>query len=169
MATRSSVRLSRLSDRAIVVQRQLISFQLRQTGFFLPLDWVYRAMVFEANAIRQNQVSFDEYRLPLVNVGKMIFGEDTPPHPPGTLIGLVLQRPGTAPQLILPIDSAPALCRIPDASFVPLPQTYAVHCITEMTDNNSSYPLHFLLSPQQLLTQVPQIQPLASASARSSR
>ncbi|NJR68574.1 MAG: hypothetical protein HC771_07810 [Synechococcales cyanobacterium CRU_2_2] len=184
MATRSSVRLGRLSDRAITPQRQLITFRLRRTGFFLPLQWVYRAMVFDAQDIRQNQVSFEQYNLPLVNVGQIIFGDADPVRRPSALIGLVLQQPSqqaprpssleqppleqleNAPQLVLPIDSAPALCRVSDSSFVPLPHTYAVQCVAEMTDNSSDYPLHLLLNPQQLFAQLlthSSAQPLASA------
>lgn len=171
MATHASARLGRLSDRAITPQRQLIRFRLHKTGFLLPLAWVYRAMVFDVQEdiqkMQSPQVNFDLQQIPLINASQVIFGNSnttrqpsTPPNktsrataPRASTIGLILQEPDGELPLVLPIDSAPALCRVSDTCFVPLPQTYAVRCVAEMTDNSSDYPLHFLLDPQQLVAQ----------------
>ncbi len=169
MATRSSPRLSRLRDRAVVIQRQLISFSIHQTGFLLPLEWVYRAVVFAPEHVRAGQVHFADGSLPLIDGKHSLFGAETSEHHhPGTLAskqfgseqqrskaiaGLILQQPGNDPQWVLPIEAAPTLCRIPDDCFVPMPRTYTVQCVKEMTDHSGDYPLHFLLDPLQLMNE----------------
>lgn len=167
MATRSSPRLSRLSDRAVVIQRQLITFPIHQTDFLLPLEWVYRAVVFSSEHVHEGQVHFADGCLPLLDVERSLLGETTSTdsfqenlakinlgrekQSPEPIAGLILQQPGHEPQWVLPLDAAPTLCRIPDDCFVPLPRTYTVQCVKEMTDNSGDHPLHFLIDPSQLL------------------
>ncbi len=152
MASRSSLRLRRLSDRATIVQKQLIKFQIRQTGFLLPIESVYRAVVFNRSEIRRQEVMFEGQSLRLVEVDRHILGHATAqPSVIPQIISLIVQTSGEFGQrFVLPIDSAPSLCRVPETSLVPLPKTYRVQCVESITDSSADDRLCFLLNPDQL-------------------
>lgn len=180
MATPNSFRLRRLSDRATTTKRQLITFTLSQIGFLLPIDSVYRATVSAASDLAQGQVCLEGHWLPVIDLKPLVLGATDAasllpqaealeasgaskaklhrPSATSDIAVLILQRPDGHPSVVIPVDSAPALCRVSEEHLVPLPQAYTMAYVDQMTDRNSEQPLHFLLNPGQLLEKLEQKQ-----------
>ena len=155
MTTASSLRLRRLGDRPTEVQKQLISFRLHGTDFLIPIEAAYKAIVFdepiEPNQLETLELEVEQRMLPIIDSKHLILGEA--PTPPGQLspihIALIIQN-NTGQAVVLPIDSAPSLCRINESNLVSLPKTYKVQCVEKITEATATPPLHFLLDEEQL-------------------
>lgn len=162
MANRTA-RLPRLTDHIAEVTQQLITFDIRGVGFLLPIESAFKAIAFESLGHPLKQIDFGGDILPVVNVDRYIFNriEETQ-HPPQQQIALIVQtdmgnHQDTNSLIVLPIDSAPALCRVTESSLVPLPRIYQVKCVDGMTNQTSDHPLRFLLNPAQLATHLPKL------------
>lgn len=150
MAAKTSLRLRRLVDRQTEIKQQLITFQLRQTGFLLPIQAVARAVTFPTWE-SESTITYADQTLPVINVTRQIFGQESRDRPlPSLPIGLIV-RNQQGQLACLPIDSAPSLCRIPQSSFVPLPKTYQVKCVRQITSSTAEQPLLFLLDSDALI------------------
>ena len=162
MSNRSTSRLRRSVERSAETQQQFITFRLGRAGFLLPIDAVYKAVVFTTESQRCEVVSFEDQQLPLLNVEQHIFNQSAPVRPRSQQIVLIIQDRETIPRMALPIDSPPALCRIALSSLVPLPKTYQLRCVQLMTDQSADQSLCFLLNPDLLLDAAPPMMALAA-------
>jgi len=179
LASRSNSRIRRLGDRVAETQQQLITFQLGQMGFLLPIEAVHKAIVFDWVTHPVPQLNFEGQLLPVLDIEQHICdrGQLQDSLSPGSQsqtssvqsrftpsslatsdpaqqqVALIVQSQEKTDLVVLPIDSAPALCRVPPSSLVPLPRTYPVNCVQLMTDQSAEQSLRFLLSPELLIAQ----------------
>ncbi len=151
---------------------QLITFQLRQDRFALPITEVERVVTLETvyGDASQSGVGLTVYQgqeLALVDVGQRIFGEsdedDRPLLQPRTespdrldqaRLLLILKTPTGRP-LGLPIDSRPVLKRVAKTAIAPIPQEYKtsgkIQFVSALSVQAEGEPLLFLLEVAQLL------------------
>ncbi len=157
MASTTSFRLRRLGDRQTEVQKQLIAFQLHGQQFLIAIEAVYKAVVFEQPLdpaqLDHNELAFEDRVLPIIDGKHLILGEAPTPlkRRQPIHIALVVRDQGEK-AVLLPIDSAPSLCRVKESSLVKLPKTYNIRCVALMTEAAANPPLCFLLDPEMLNT-----------------
>ena len=155
-----TARLARLTDHIAEVTQQLITFEIRGVGFLLPIESVFKAIVFNSLGHPFKQIDFEGNLLPVLNVNHHIFNRIDESHAhPQQQIALIVQTyvpQNTQTLVVLPIDSAPSLCRVANSSLVPLPRIYQVKCVDGMTNQTADQPLRFLLNPAQLAVNLPQ-------------
>ncbi|HEY9749895.1 MAG TPA: chemotaxis protein CheW [Allocoleopsis sp.] len=173
MATLSSLKSRRFGAKQTEATQQILTFRLDQEWFALPIQAVQKVVSLGQvyGDPQRSGVSLTLYQnreLVVVDVGHRIFGrtpsqETSAPASTGhsfsqdlglTRYLLVLQtRSG---ELVgLPIDSQPALRRVPMSAFGPLPAAYAtegnIRCVSSlMLQTAEELPL-FLLDPEVLL------------------
>lgn len=178
MATRTT-RLTRLNDRKVERQQQLITFEIRGVSFLMPIEAVNRAIVFDHNCHPLKYINFERDILPVVLVDRHIFNrmeaQTSSSKKTQQQIALIIEAlPGFSSEqgqrITLPIDSPPSLCRISESDLLPLPKTYEVKCVDGMTKADAAHPLQFLLNPNQLVASqtVAQLSPQNQAKLMTS-
>lgn len=147
--------------------RQVIAFRLRQEWFALPIETVQKVVPLGKiyGDPQQTGISLTIYQgqeLLVVDVGRRIFSET--PHSAHTLGLNASQHPAQSYLLVvqipsgsligLPIDSQPALQRVPKSAFTPLPVYYLsaanLRCVTALMIQTPDQPPLFLLDPERL-------------------
>jgi purine-binding chemotaxis protein CheW len=167
MAIHSPLRYRRLSARQTEATHQLIAFRLRQEWFALPIDRVQK--VVQMGKVygdpKGTGISLTKYQgqeLLVIDVSQRIFAEA--PSANGDLAEgdrvrfLAIVQGQTGELVGLPIDSPPAIHRVPQSAFSPLPPTFLaqgnIQCISStMVQIGDCQPL-FLLD-RDLLLQTP--------------
>ncbi|MBW4620664.1 MAG: chemotaxis protein CheW [Cyanosarcina radialis HA8281-LM2] len=164
MAIHSPLRYRRLNADRTEATHQLIAFRLRQEWFALPIDDVQK--VVQMGKIygdpQGTGVSLTEYQdreLLVIDVSQRIFAEAPSAN---TNLGeatqvrfLAIVQGDTGDLVGLPIDSPPAIHRVPESAFSPLPSSYVaqgnIQCISStMVRLDNRQPL-FLLDRNSLL------------------
>jgi chemotaxis signal transduction protein len=154
---------------------QLITFQLRQDRFALPITAVERVIPLERvyGDASQSGVGLTLYQgqeLVLVDVGQRIFGElgsgdrpllQPPAEAPDSLeqtrLLLILKASkdqSSGKPMGIPIDSRPILKRVAKTAIAPIPEEYQISgkikCISSLSVQAQDDPLLFLLDAEQL-------------------
>jgi chemotaxis signal transduction protein len=141
MAIYSPLRSRRLAAQQAEATQRLISFQLRQLTFALPLDRVHKATTYDrlygdANGAGVTLTTYQGRELTVIDVDNKIFGQTPTVLPPlKSLLAkqsshadlevshlLVLQRED-GQQIGLPIDSPPSIHSVTASAFLPLAKT----------------------------------------------
>ena len=166
MAISYSRKSRRFKSHSATITQQLITFKLRQEWFALPIKSVQK--VFPMGKVygdpKGTGVSLTIYQdkeLLVVDVGHRIFGETPSPNPPETgenaIQRFLLIVQSSQGELIgLPIDSLPALRRVPESAFTPLPEAYIseanIRCVSSlMLQTQEDETPCFLLTPELLI------------------
>jgi chemotaxis signal transduction protein len=180
MAIYSPLRSRRLAARQIEATQRLITFDLCNQTFALPLDLVRKVTTLDAPGSRLGQrlygdpnqtgVSLTTYQgqeLVVIDVGHRIFGNPTQfllPTQPKTSTSPASIAPTVRYLLILqpepdrlvgvPIDLPPSIQSIPVSAFKPLPAIYQqhsnIHCVSAMSIDLPDRPSIFLLDVASL-------------------
>ncbi len=165
------VRTRRHRKRVKETTVQLITFQLRQDWFALPITAVERVIPLEAvyGEAHQSGIGLTVYQgqeLVVVDVGQRLFGEAGQAE--GTLLHLdasqqdvldqvqlllILKAP-TGKPIGIPIDSRPVLKRVVAEAIAPIPHEYQtsgkIQCVSSLSVQAAGEPLLFLLDTEQL-------------------
>jgi chemotaxis signal transduction protein len=166
MAIYSPVRSQRTNARKTEKTKQFITFRLRQEWFALPIATVQRVMPMgkvygDPQGTGISLTSYQGQEILVVDVGKRIFGEVAIQKPAvvksetnETRFLLIVQS--DLDRVVgLPIDSTPALRRISESAFTPIPDKYIsqgnVRCISSTTIQLNDHPPMFLLEAEQLV------------------
>lgn len=143
--------------------RQLLVFRIRQEWFALPLQVLQR--VVPMGRIHGDQgdlgigvTRYEDQELLVIDVGRRIFprrSDEGPTVPASERHMVILQAP-SGEMIGLPIDSRPALKRVPSSAITPLPPTYThlayVQCVSGMVISEDGEGSYFLLAHDRLLS-----------------
>ncbi len=166
MATSSlgSLRLTtparRFANRKAEASQQIITFQLQQEWFALPIESVQRVIWLDKvygdpHRTGVSLTQYQEQELLVIDVSYRIFGQETTAiYITQSQRYLVVVQNAQEELVGLPIDSQPSVRRVPQSSFKPLPQSYIiqgnVRCVSSTTVQLSHQEMFFLLDPEQL-------------------
>jgi chemotaxis signal transduction protein len=166
MSLYSPIRSRRASAKNTEKTEQFITFQLRHEWFALPIYAVQKVIQMDKiyGDPQGTGISLTNYQgqeVVVVDVGRRIFGETAAiaprqidPSLKETRFMLLVQSE-KGETIGLPIDSAPALRRVPDSAFAPIPEAYLaqgnVRAIGSTTIQLSDHPTLFLLDANQLV------------------
>ena len=172
MAIYSPLRSRRLTARQAESTERLITFQLREETFALPLIRVYKVTTLDRlyGDVNQTGVSLTTYQgreLVVIDIAYKVFGHIQPVLSPLSQVGseiatedlpvrYLLIIAGEDGQLVgLPIDSAPSIQTVPTDAFRPLPDIYRhqsqIHCVSSISIDTPNRPAIFLLDPALML------------------
>lgn len=167
MAIYSPLRSRRLLARQNEITQQLIAFLLRREWFALPIENVLKVVPMgeiygDPKGTGVSLTIYQGCELLVVDVSHRIFGE----APSSDLAAsntsvsqeerylLIVQNSETE-VFGLPIDSQPAIRRVLESSFVPLPAAYIaqanIQCVSSLMIAATEQPPLFLLDPELLL------------------
>ncbi len=143
--------------------RQLLVFRIRQEWFALPLEVLQR--VVPMGRIHGDQgdlgigvTRYEDQELLVLDVGRRIFprSQDQGPTVPESEQHMVILQAPSGELLGLPIDSRPALKRVPSSAIAPLPAAYTtlayVQCVSGMAISEDGEQSYFLLAHDRLLS-----------------
>jgi chemotaxis signal transduction protein len=169
MAIRSPLRSRRLNPQKTEVTQRLITFQLRQETFALPLDRIHKVTTFDRvyGDPKHSGVGLTIYQgqeLVVIDVGQQIFGDEPIDYAnPANLTNgsnsntqavkyLLIVNTADRGQIGLPIDSPPILQSIPFSAFRELPKMYTdrgnINCVSLFSIETANRPPIFLLDPK---------------------
>ena len=167
MANYSSVRSRRFAAKKKEATQQIIIFRLRQEWFALPINSVQKVVPLgkvhgDPQGTGISLTNYQGKEILVIDVSHRIFGE--PPSLDLAISGakdthsqqrFLLMVQNKAGELVgLPIDSQPALRRVPKSSFTPLPSAYVaegnIQCLSSTMIQLENRPSLFLLDPEQL-------------------
>ena len=174
MAIFSPLRSRRFAARQTEATQQLIAFRLRQEWFALPVHAVQKvAQMGKVYGDPQGTgISLTKYQnkeLLVVDVGHRIFAEAPNPDLASEVVKnssdltqqrfLLIVQSDAGEVVGLPIDSQPAIRRVPGSAFTPLPEAYMVQgnirCISSKMIQLTNQPPLFLLDPNRLAQRQP--------------
>lgn len=166
MAISSPRKSRRLKSQPAAVTQQLITFKLRQEWFALPIKSVQKVLPMgkvygDPKGTGVSLTIYQDKELLVVDVGHRIFGENPSLNLPvtggNTIQRFLLIVQSSQGKLIgLPIDSLPALRRVSESAFTPLPDAYIseanIRCVSSLMlqIQESDCPC-FLLNPDLLM------------------
>lgn len=166
-------RRRRLASTSKQATRQLIAFQLRHEWCALPIDSVEKVVLMgtvygDPNRTGVSVTTYDGRELVVVDVGYRIFGDSSKLSDSMTGEGeqrnqsaasqtvrfLLIVRDDAGTRVGLPIDSAPAVRRVPEDSVAPLSTAYqsegSLQCVSSLAVQTEDSPPIFLLDTQKL-------------------
>ena len=173
MALLTTPRRRRLANTSKQATRQLIAFQLRQEWCALPIDSVEKVILMgtvygDPNRTGVSVTAYEGRELVVVDVGYRIFGDSQTVHgsaandiehsdrnaAPQTVRFMLIVRDEAGTRVGLPIDSAPAVRRVPDDSIAPLSAAYqsegSLQCVSSLAVQLEDSPPIFLLATEKL-------------------
>ncbi|MGK7913321.1 MAG: chemotaxis protein CheW [Synechococcus sp.] len=156
-------RRRRLASTYKQATRQLISFQLRQEWCALPIDSVEKVVLMgtvygDPNQTGVSVTPYEGRELVVVDVGYRIFG-DAQAVPSNRLESqtvrfLLIVRDNSGNRVGLPIDSAPAVQRVPVDSVAPLSTAYqsegSLQCVSSLAVQSEDSAPIFLLDTEKI-------------------
>jgi len=157
----SSLRSRRFSGQSVEILEKYVAFRLRAAWFVLPITAIYRVLPLADKKVPK--VEFMGKSVLLIDVGKLLFGKD-PIKPAAPLIlngspvanqpSLIIISDRNGIMISIPSNSQPALLRLSQSQFLPLPPTLAhrwqVDFISGMTKPIEERPDLFAIDPNQL-------------------
>ncbi|AFY76938.1 MAG: chemotaxis protein CheW [Hydrococcus sp. C42_A2020_068] len=171
MAIYSPVRSRRTAARQAEKTRQFITFRLRQEWFALPIYAVQKVIQMgkvygDPQGTGISLTNYQGQEIIVVDVARRIFGETSSvagerKHSLSSVVGevseprfMLLVQSNSGEIVGLPVDSTPAMRRVPESAFTPIPKTYMaqgnIRCISSTTIQLSDHPPLFLLEANQL-------------------
>lgn len=159
MALLTTPRSRRLAGTHKQATRQLISFQLRQEWCALPIDSVEKVVLMgtvygDPNRTGVSVTAYEGRELVVVDVSYRIFGDSHTAHDSNsgesqTVRFLLIVRDSAGNRVGLPIDSAPAVQRVPVDSVAPLSAAYqsegSLRCVSSLAVQSEGSAPIFLL------------------------
>ena len=158
---------------------QFIAFQLRQEWCALPIAAVEKVTVMgkvfgDPSGMGVGVTTYEDRELIVVDVGQRIFGDRDADGAhsaaqsaiaSGTPRFLLVVRDGDR-SVGLPVDSAPAVRRMPASAVAPLPEVYSgagsLQCVSALAIRTEEESPYFVLDPQKLCN--PQTLPTQATS-----
>ncbi len=164
MALLTTPRRKRLARTTKQATRQLISFQLRQEWCALPLDFVEKVVLMgtvygDPNRTGVSVTAYEGRELVVIDVGYRIFGDDRTENNSSSVASqtvrfLLIVRDSTGNRVGLPIDSAPAVQRVPVDSVAPLSPAYqsegSLQCVSSLAVQSEDSPPIFVLDTKKI-------------------
>lgn len=165
MAALSSSRTRRSRSRTAEATRQVLVFQLQHEWFALPIEAVQKVVVRgdiygDPNHSGVSLTVFEGRELVVVDVAHRIFNRPTRQQPAtinsaSSTSFLVIVRDSRDEWVGLPIQNPPAVRRLPESAFAPLPASYQsagnIHCVSSLTIQRDDEPPIFLLDRDRLV------------------
>lgn len=167
MALLTTSRHRRLASTSKQATRQLITFQLRQEWCALPINAVEKVVMMgkvygDPQQTGVSVTSHEGRELLVVDVGHRIFGESYSDMSSAPVFAtdknvtrfLLVVRDDSGQSIGLPIDSAPAVRRVPVDSVSSLPSTYqaegSLRCVSSLAVDTGDAPPIFVLDTSRL-------------------
>ena len=170
MAIYSPLRSRRFAARQTEATQQLIAFRLRQEWFTLPVHAVQKVVQMgkvygDPQGTGISLTNYQDKELLVVDVGHRIFAEAPNPDLASEEVKktndftqqrfLLIVQSEAGDLVGLPIDSPPAIRRVPESAFTPLPEAYMaqgnIQCISSKMVQLTNQPPLFLLDPNRLV------------------
>ncbi|MEE3717234.1 hypothetical protein V2H45_10790 [Tumidithrix elongata RA019] len=162
MASLSSLRSRRASDRQAQVSQQYVAFRLRAAWFVLPVTAIYRVLPLENKILPK--VTFEGKSIPIVDAGRLLFGKE-PVKPAAPLVlggSAVAEQPslfviqsGDGVMASLPSNSQPGLLRLSQDKLMTLPpqlaQRWQVDFMAGMIQPTAERPALFAIDPDRFV------------------
>jgi purine-binding chemotaxis protein CheW len=171
MAIYSSLISRRATTKKTEKTKQYITFRLRQEWFALPIESLQKVIQMgkvygDPQGTGISLTNYQDREIIVVDVGRRIFGDMSSSHEkiktdPSSVgdaneprIMLLVQN--SQDEIVgLPIDSIPAMRRVPDSALAAIPEAYIaqgnVRSISSTTIQLSDHPPLFLLDANQLV------------------
>jgi purine-binding chemotaxis protein CheW len=163
MAIFSPLRSRRFAERQTEANEQMLTFRLCQEWFALPIDGVQKVVLLgkvygDPNNTGISLTLYQERELLVIDVGHRIFGRSPSENLTGEQTRYLLIVQNAKGDLVgLPVDSPPAIRRVPKSAFKTLPETYLaqgnIQCISSQTIELDDGTTFFLLDRDRLTAQ----------------
>lgn len=162
MAIFSSLRSRRFATNKAEKMQSFVTFRLRDEWFGLEITSVQKVIRLgqvcgDPHKTGISLIHYQDQEILVIDVGYKIFGRASSNSLNNISLAeryLAIIQNSKGNLVGLPIDSPPAIQRVPESSIIQIPDTYLhlgnLNCISSQMIERSSEPPLFLLDPEQL-------------------